>query len=171
MKKVVFVINGRGGVGKDTLCDLAAKAYSVKNVSSITPIKELAAQVGWQGEKTDRARKFLSDLKALTIAYNDFPTAWAREQYRQFLEGDEQIMFVHIREGEEIQKFVSATGGAAKTLLIRRAAVHQGAYGNRSDDEAESYQYDYTFDNDLPLEKAGEAFVAFLREVLETVTE
>ena len=171
MRKMVFVINGRGGVGKDTLCELAAKAYSVKNVSSITPIKELAAQVGWQGEKTDRARKFLSDLKALTIAYNDFPTVWACEQYRRFLEEEAQIMFVHIREGEEIQKFVSATGGAAKTLLIRRAAVHQEAYGNRSDDEAESYPYDYIFDNDLPLEEAGNAFVAFLRDVMNAVTE
>ena len=25
MEKIVIIINGRGGVGKDTLCDLAAK--------------------------------------------------------------------------------------------------------------------------------------------------
>ena len=57
MRKMVFVINGRGGVGKDTLCELAAKAYSVKNVSSITPIKELAAQVGRQLEGLAVERK------------------------------------------------------------------------------------------------------------------
>ena len=169
MKKVVFVINGRGGVGKDTLCDLAAKAYSVKNVSSITPIKELAAQVGWQGEKTDRARKFLSDLKALAIAYNDFPTAWAREQYRLFLEGDEQIMFVHIREGEEIRKFVDATGGRAITLLVRgghRFHHRGGAYGNAADDDVEKYRYDHVVYNDHPLSETERVFVAFLSRIM-----
>ncbi len=171
MKKLVFVINGRGGVGKDTLCDLAATAFSVKNVSSIAPIKALARQAGWQGEKTDRARKFLSDLKAVTIAYNDFPTNWAVAAYQEFLQGAAQILFVHIREGEEIEKFVQATGRKAKTLLIRRAAVHQGAYGNRSDDEVEQYAYDYIFDNDMPLEQAGDAFVAYLQKIYDSVTE
>lgn len=171
MKKMVLVINGRGGVGKDTLCDLAARAFSVKNVSSITPIKQLASQVGWQGEKTDRARKFLSDLKALLISYNDYPTVWATAQYRDFLASDEQIMFLHVREGEEIDKFIRATEKKAKTLLIRRAAVHQGAYGNRSDDEVENYTYDYVFDNDLPLEEAERAFVSFLRRLYDGVTE
>ena len=171
MKKLVFVINGRGGVGKDTLCDFAADAFAVKNVSSITPIKELAAQVGWQGEKTDRARKFLSDLKALLISYNDYPTVWAEARYREFLASEEQIMFLHVREGAEIDKFVRATNGHAKTLLIRRAAVHQGAYGNRSDDEVENYTYDYVFDNDLPIEEARASFTDFLRRLYDAVTE
>ena len=42
MNKIVIIINGRGGVGKDTLCDFAAKHYKVENISSITPIKDLA---------------------------------------------------------------------------------------------------------------------------------
>ena len=29
-KKVVIIINGKGGSGKDTLCELAAKHYKVK---------------------------------------------------------------------------------------------------------------------------------------------
>jgi adenylate kinase len=62
MNKAVIIINGAGGVGKDTICDLAAKHFKVKNISSITPIKELAARCGWGGEKDDKARKFLSDL-------------------------------------------------------------------------------------------------------------
>jgi hypothetical protein len=171
MKKLVFVINGRGGVGKDTLCDFAARACSVKNESSVTPVKRIAAQVGWKGEKTDRARKFLSDLKALMISYNDYPTVWAEEQYREFMESDQEIMFFHIREAEEIDKFIRATNGKAKALLIRRAAVHQGAYGNRSDDEVENYTYDYVFDNDLPIEEARAAFTDFLRRLYDAVKE
>ena len=169
MKKLVLVINGCGGVGKDTLCDMAAKHYRVRNVSSVTPIKELAAQCGWNGEKDDRARRILSDLKALTAAYNDFPTKWLCDQYTAFEKTDEELMFVHIREGAEIEKFVSLTGGGAKTLLIRggermRKKCEAG-YGNASDDRVEDYGYDYYFTNDLPLEETEQVFIAFLEEI------
>ena len=167
MKKLTLVINGRGGVGKDTLCEVAATRYRVMNVSSITPIKELAAACGWQGEKTDRARRFLSELKRLTAEYNDYPTAWITARYREFLEGDSEILFVHIREGEEIRKFVAATGGEARTLLVRadrRMPAH--TYGNAADDLVEAYAYDYYFDNDAPAKEAGEAFLAFLAGLL-----
>ena len=167
MKKLTLVINGRGGVGKDTLCDAAATRFRVMNVSSITPIKELAAICGWSGEKTDRARRFLADLKALTSAYNDYPTNWITERYRDFLAGEDEILFVHIREGEEIRKFVDATGGEAKTLLVRadrRMAAH--TYGNASDDLVESYSYDYYFDNDDAPEVAAEKFLALLASIM-----
>ena len=170
MDKVAIVINGCGGVGKDTLCNMAAKHFRVRNVSSITPIKELAKACGWTGEKTDRARKFLSDLKNLTVAYNDFPTRWVLEEYRAFLESEDEIMFVHIREGAEIEKFVRATDGAALTLLVRggrRFHRRNPSYGNASDDDVEKYRYDYVFYNDHPLEKTERIFVSFLESILK----
>ena len=167
VRKLTLVINGRGGVGKDTLCEVAARRYRVKNVSSITPIKTLAAQCGWTGEKTDAARRFLADLKALTAAYNDYPTRWITEEYRRFLTSEDEILFVHIREGAEIEKFVSATNGAARTLLIR-AERRMGAhvYGNASDDLVEEYPYDYYFSNDDTPDVAAERFLAFLAGIL-----
>ena len=164
MEKTVIVINGAGGVGKDTLCEFAEKHFKVMNVSSITPIKEIALMCGWQGEKTDKARKFLSDLKALSIEYNDFPTLWATKKYNEFLESDNEIMFLHIREGVEIEKFVRATGGKAKTLLIRGGSrMTKSNYGNVSDDMVENYPYDYYFVNDKTLEEAEIEFVEFLK--------
>ena len=161
--KLTIVINGMGGVGKDTLCRFAAERYKTENISSITPIKELAALCGWQGEKTDRARKFLSDLKALTAEYNDYPTTYLAERYRAFLASDDELLFVHIREPEEIRKFVSATDGAAKTLLIRGGErCERAAYGNASDDGVEDYPYDYVFVNDASLDEARTAFLSFL---------
>ena len=166
MNKTVIVINGAGGVGKDTLCEFAYKHFKVMNVSSITPIKEIAAMCGWGGEKTDKARRFLSDLKALSIAYNDYPTLWATKKYKEFLASDFEIMFVHIREAEEISKFVAATEGKAKTLLIRGGArMSKSSYGNVSDDGVENYPYDYYFVNDMTLNEAEEAFVSFLRKM------
>ncbi len=164
--KTVIVINGKGGVGKDTLCALASKHFKIKNISSITPIKDIAALCGWSGEKTDKARKFLADMKQLCVDYNDFPTLWAKGEYEKFLESDEEIMFVHIREPEEIAKFVSATGGEAKTLLVRAPIrLNRGAYGNAADDNVENYSYDYYFDNDKTLEEAECDFVKLLRNM------
>ena len=166
MNKLVIVINGRGGVGKDTLCDIASTRFSVMNVSSITPIKEIATLCGWDGGKDDRARKFLSDLKRLTVDYNDYPTTWLMEKYSEFLLSDDEIMFIHIREGEEIAKFVNATDGVAKTLLIRGGdRLVRGQYGNVSDDDVENYNYDYYFTNDKPLEVGGEEFIALLNSI------
>ncbi len=171
MKKTVFVINGMGGVGKDTLCDMAAKHYRVYNVSSITPIKELAAQCGWQGEKDDKARRFLADLKALTTAYNNYPSKWIYERYKEFLASTDEVMFVHIREGAEIDKFVRMTEGRAHTLLIRGGARMAEkslvGYGNASDDGVENYDYDDYFVNDRPLEETEAAFISFLQEIID----
>lgn len=168
MKKTVFVINGAGGVGKDTLCDLAAKHFRVYNVSSIDPIKEIAAMTGWAGEKTDKARKFLSDLKRLTIDYNDYPTIWGKARFDEFMNSENEIMFFHIREAEEIEKYVKATSGMAKTLLIRGGdRMSKSYYGNVSDDEVENYNYDYYFVNDKNLEEAEIAFCEFLKNITE----
>ncbi len=167
MKKIAIVINGQGGVGKDTLCELAEENFSIYNVSSITPIKEIAKRFGWSGSKDDKSRKFLADLKALSVEYNDFPTLGLKERYSEFLSGDAQIMFIHIREPEEIAKFVSATEGEAKTLLIRGGErVRLSAYGNAADDCVENYYYDYYYTNDKPLDVAKKEFTSLLQDIL-----
>lgn len=168
MKKITIVINGRGGVGKDTLCDLAAKHFRVKNISSVTPIKEIAAMCGWDGRKDPKSRKFLSDLKQLCVNYNDFPTNWAYREYLEFLESDKEVFFVHIREGSEIQKFIDRTGGQAVALLVRAGSrALGGALGNASDDEVENYNYDYYFVNDKSLDETEESFAALLKKISE----
>lgn len=167
MKKAVIVINGAGGVGKDTLCDLAEKHLKIRNISTITPIKELARMCGWNGSKDDKSRKFLADMKQLTVAYNDFPTNWALNIFREFLTTDEQILFVHIREPEEIAKFVKATDGFAKALLVRGGdRMRKSHYGNAADDCVENYSYDYYFVNDKTLPEAERDFCALLGEIL-----
>ena len=167
MKKVLLIINGAGGVGKDTLCDLGAKHFKVYNTSTIIPIKDIAKMCGWTGSKDDKSRKFLSDLKRLCVEYNDYPTVWALERYREFLKSDNEVMFLHIREPEEIDKFVKASGGEAKTLLIRGGErMKKSSYGNASDDCVENYSYDYYFVNDKTLEEAECDFAKLLADIL-----
>ena len=167
MGKAVIVINGAGGVGKDTLCDLASLHFKVYNVSSITPIKEIAAQCGWNGAKDDKSRRFLSDLKLLCVEYNDYPTLWALERYKEFLNSESDVMFLHVREPEEIKKFVVATENKAKTLLVRGGArTRKDAYGNSSDDGVENYSYDYYYVNEKTLDIAEAEFTSLIEKIL-----
>ena len=172
MLKTIIVINGAGGVGKDTLCNIAARHFAVWNISSITPIKELATVCGWQGEKTDKARKFLADLKQLTIEYSDYPLRWLMNKCEEFYASDATVLFVHIREPKEIQKFVEATNGKALTLLIEGSEYFLSkragqAYGNAADDDVANYNYDYYYKNEYSLKETEEIFPRFLRKVLK----
>lgn len=167
MKKLVVVINGAGGVGKDTMCSFAAQAYKVRNVSSVDPIKAIARMAGWDGDKSDKSRKMLSDLKMLFTEYNDLCLRYIKEQYGQFLEGDEQVMFVHIREPEEIARFVAVAPERIKTLLITNSAKEKHVYQNASDDNVEKFDYDRVYDNCLSLEETEKAFLAFFAQMFE----
>ena len=161
MEKTVIVINGRGGVGKDTLCDAAALRYKVMNVSSITPIKNIALANGWDGGKDAKSRKFLSDLKQLFTEYNELPTIYLYNCYEEFMAGDGELMFVHIREPKEIDKFKERIPTRCVTLLVEREQM-SADWGNASDDEVNCYEYDYVYQNNRPLEAAGADFIDFL---------
>lgn len=165
MDKIVIIINGNGGAGKDTLCELAGVKYKVTSISAITPIKKIASQYGWRGEKDSRSRKFLADLKKVFVEYNDLPYRYLTEEYEKFLLDDTQILFVHIREAEEIDKFKRSVSIPCATLLIRRGRSLK-SWGNDSDDNVEQYAYDYIYNNDKELTEAGNDFAAFLQKLL-----
>ena len=167
MKKLVVVINGAGGVGKDTMCTFAAEEYRVRNVSSVEPIKTIARCGGWDGDKSDKSRRLLSDLKALFTQYNDLCFRYICGQYEQFLNSDEQVMFVHIREPEEIARFVAAAPEHIKTLLITNSAKAAHVYQNASDDNVGQYDYDCVYDNSLSLEETRGVFLDFFRRMFE----
>ena len=168
MNKLAIVINGGGGAGKDTLCDMAAKHFDVVNVSSIDPIKRIARENGWNGEKDLRSRKFLADLKQLFTEYNDLPTRYILDKYKEFLLGEGQIFFVHIREGAQIAHFIEEAEKIGKrplSLLVRSKRC-ESVYGNASDDDVANYSYDYYYDNDLPLDEAENDFCEFLNKII-----
>lgn len=169
MKKIVIILNGRGAVGKDTLCEVIENDYSVTNISSITPIKEIAKQCGWSGKKDDKSRKFLSDLKKLMTEFNDYPTLYLLDQYRAFLESSKQILFVQIREGREIDKFKAYIDIPCFTLLIKRSSEEYAKWGNASDDEVEEYKYDYIYDNCKALPESKMEFKNLIADMLRSV--
>lgn len=167
MNKIVIVINGNGGVGKDTLCDFAGEAFNVMVVSSVTPIKEIAAEYGWKGEKDAKSRKFLAELKRIFIEYNDLPCRYLVKEYEKFLDSDAEILFVHIREGAEIDKFKQFVDVPCITLLVCRNTKQMENWGNAADDNVEKYAYDFHYNNDKPLEEAKNDFLSFLKMLMK----
>lgn len=167
MKKIVIIINGKGASGKDTLCAFARARYRCKNISSITPIKKIAAQAGWNGEKDKKSRRFLADLKQLFIEYNDLPLQYLLQEYSDFVQDlEEEILFVHIREPKEIDKFKKQVTLKCITLLIR-GKTNGETFGNDSDDLVEQYPYDYIYENVLPLWEVERDFTNYLGNILQ----
>lgn len=143
MKKV-YIINGSGGVGKDTFCSLVGKYVPVSVISSVDPIKLLAKEIGWDGQKTERDRKFLSDLKDLTTEYNDYPMQYMKRSVSGFLNSDSKCLFIHIREPKEIEKAVKEF--EAKTILVVNPNVKQIST-NHADANVGEYYYDHLINN------------------------
>lgn len=161
MKKIV-VINGTGGCGKDTFVEFCSKYASVYNFSSIDKVKEVAKVIGWTGSKSDKDRKFLSDLKKLTTEYNDMAFNSIIDAVNKFNSGSDDIMFIHIREPEEIKRVVDKFG--ALSLLIKRENQSK-ITSNYSDASVDNYNYDYVIIN-TTLEKYENEAKKFVKELM-----
>lgn len=151
--KHIIVINGIAESGKDTVCDIVKKRYKTKNISSIDLVKELAKRIGWDGNKDEKGRKLLSELKQLLTAYNDAPMKDCLTKCGQFLSSGAEILFVHIREPEEITRFIvevqnyySSIPVKICSLLVSRKQANR-TWNNVSDDGVSHYDYDYIIEN------------------------
>lgn len=144
LSKKVFIINGSGGVGKDTFCEYVGHYAKVKVISSIDLVKDYASKMGWNGSKTLRDRKFLSDLKDLLTRYNDYPFRDICQKVLWFKEDDNEFLFIHIREPEEIDRAKREFN--AHTILMVNDNV-KGIYSNHADARVLEYNYDIVIDN------------------------
>ena len=83
------------------------------------------------------------------------------EKVSWFRNSDLEVMFIHIREPEEIERAKNAFG--AETLLIRRVGL-SSIISNYSDANVENYTYDYIIENSTleELEKEAMNFVSGL---------
>ena len=184
----VVIINGKPQSGKDTFCKYAQgycdddESANTLIISSVDPLKEMLTQLGWDGTKTDKIRDMLMDMKQLWVQNQDGPTMFLFNNILEFHKaytGEDNIVFVHIREPEEIKKLVNALTGfesmgidVISLLVIREGGEdtpNQPAETRRSDDEAliNSYEYDVTINNDEDLIKLQELAAEFVDKLLE----
>ena len=144
--KYIVIVNGKPKSGKTTF-ERECINYIDKNeiasghmISSIGPIKDIYMQLGWNGVKTDKARKDLSILKDIWISNNNGPTNYIMEKIMKLSAYNDNIIFVDIREESEIIKLIdvleplSILGIKCTTVFINRPDYSGIEYKNKSDD-------------------------------------
>ena len=147
MKSKIYIVNGMGGCGKDTFAEFMRQMIpGVLKISSVDRVKSIARMCGWDGGKTEKDRKFLSDLKVLTSEYNDmafnYLKSWVKETQRD--DYMFRVLLIDIREPDEIERAKNEFG--AKTILITNDRVPH-ITSNMADANVFEYTYDYTIDN------------------------
>ena len=168
MAKHIFVINGSGGVGKDSFCNIIRdySGHDTYIISSVDEIKKKATSMGWDGiSKSEKDRKFLSDLKDLCTWYNDAPYEYIKREIKYFNASiKKEFMFIHIREPKEIERIKQDFG--AKTILVVNDNVPH-IVSNDADKGVFDYHYDYIIRNNSTLDDLKKTALGFVDRVLE----
>lgn len=171
--KQILIINGSGGVGKDTFVGYLSNYIKVLHVSIVDKAKHLAAQIGWDGSKTEKDRKFLSDLKTLIDEYNDDNYKTISHITSLFLDDSlndkkYEVLCVDMREKQQIDRYVKDFG-AKKVLITRSSVAH--ITSNIADRGVFDCDYDYVIHNDgtmKALEEKAKCFADTLKGKYET---
>ena len=168
----IIVVNGVPRSGKDVFVNFCLEELGILGnaISTIDYVKDVARSLGWNGEKTPKNRRFLSDLKDTLTRWDDVP-------YKKVIEVKEAMelefalseikedgyLFVHCREPKEIQKFVEREN--AITILLRRAVVENLVQSNHADAGVFDFNYDYEIFNNSTLEDLKNCAKTFLKTV------
>lgn len=165
MEKKVFIINGSGGVGKDEFLKVLNQFVTVEHIYISTPAKQLAIIIGWNGSKTEKDRKFLSDLKELIDRYNDGNYTYVASTVAAFKSGfvfsKAKALFVDMREPKDIARGVADFG--AQTVLVTNERV-KPIDSNMADAGVFNYHYDYQIRNNGSLIDLQRLALKFAKE-------
>lgn len=166
----IIVINGHPKSGKSQFVEYCLEEIDTlgREVSTIDFVKKIAIESGWNGWKTPKDRKFLSDLKDLLTEWNDVPFKKIVEELDDFylsldlfdMNEEEAFFFIHCREPEEIQKIKERLG--AKTLLMWRDQVIDEEQSNHADSLVLDYNYDYIIHNNERLQDLRGKAISFI---------
>lgn len=164
----IFVVNGYPRSGKDQFIKLCeqeiGKAYCLK-LSTVDQIKKMSTQLGWDGQKDEKSRKYLCEIKKLYSDWFDYSFEYIKKQISMFAYQLNEyttekngVVFIQSRQPDEIHRFSKQFN--AKTIFISRNS-HQ-EYDNYADKNVENYKYDYYIDNSKTIDDLKISIKSFL---------
>lgn len=152
----IVIINGSGGVGKSTFIKCCSEVRNnVYELSMIDFVVYVAKEIGWNGKKDEKGRKFLSDLKDCidnydkSIIYNTVCDRMDDISFECHDDDVEPIFFINARSPEDIDYFVNNYN--AVTLLISNPRIKR-INTNHADKNVDCYMYDYEIVNNKDLD-------------------
>ena len=164
MKKI-YILNGVGASGKGTFVDFVSKYVPTHKYSIVDLPKEAAKVLGWDGGKTERDRKFLSDIVDLSSEYNDSPFRDVLSVVADFENNliESKALFIDMRDPKDIARAVETFG--AEAILIENPSIAP-IKSNHADANVKNYKYDYIIKNDDSIEKLDKMANIFARHVI-----
>lgn len=161
MDKLVFVVNGKPRAGKDTFVMILNRYMDVYKYSSVTKVKEIATLCGWDGQKEERDRKFLHELKMLTSEYSDMSYQDVVNEIEKYQNGEIEadVFVVDVREPEDIKRLVEEVG--AITVFIENNNV-PAITSNAADANVENYEYDFVIRNNGTMKEFEDEIKLFM---------
>ncbi|MDZ4840106.1 MAG: hypothetical protein SGJ04_08880 [Bacteroidota bacterium] len=164
MKKV-YIINGPAGTGKDTFINICRLFLSgnlnVVTYSAVDEVKQhLKDNENWDGVTKDSYwRLRMYEVKMQMVADNDRPTRYLIESVENT--PDDSIVFLHIREPDEIVKLLRLYPDA-QTIHMDREGVER--FVNPADALTQTIEYNFYLLNNGGLEELAEQVRAFILE-------
>ena len=153
----VYIINGVGGSGKSTFVSILSELHPlIKEISTVDKVKEVAKIAGWNGEKDDKGRRFLADIKDAMDAYDNL--SWKNVD-KVIEEDPNYIYFINARSNYDIDYFKQRWN--AKAILIERPGTPL-IFSNHADAGVMDYNYDIVICNDGNLENLRNKAIQFL---------
>lgn len=172
----VVILNGTGGSGKSTLVDICDEISKGENIdvfvnelSSIDPIRNAVSNIiGDCNEKDEKYRMLLCKMKAAWVEYDDFgPTYYISDNINSIIKNSRMgshefsnywynkfanIIFVHVREPEEIVKlrnilYGTYGGQLGVTSVLITGRVDPQSHISDSDRNVNNYTYDIVINN------------------------
>ena len=162
--KIIAVLNGKPTSGKDTFAKCCGECIKTRHISSVGLVKKMALNIGWDGKKDEDGRLLLSNLKQTLGQYHDTIFKDLKERIMDWYASDDELLFIDIREPEEIERAVKEFG--AITVLVDRDVPDVSS--NDSDMFVFDYSYDYIIDNNGTvenLETIAKTFVNDLKNI------
>ena len=169
----IVIINGSGGSGKSTFCnmccDYAISKYNsiAHELSTVEWVKDVAKFCGWNGAKEEKDRAFLHAIKMALEDWNNSPNTTVTDKIAEYYYNTKKhldyvnnfLFFVNIREKDSMDKFVAAL--AQKNLpeeikLLKLLVINNNVplvNGNDGDKNVFEINYDCVIKNNQGLEE------------------
>lgn len=166
MSKKIYVLNGVGTSGKGEFASRLNNYIPTYKYSIVDMSKEAAKVLGWDGGKTEKDRRFLSDIMDLSTDYNDGPFQDVLSIVLDFKNNriEDEVLVIDMRDPKDIARAVEIFG--AETILIRKPDVDK-IESNHADANVEQYEYDYIIENDGSLEQLDKMAYLFSEQVIK----